>query len=360
MIDIIFFIKGLSNDINGGGIADFVRLYTSMPVLEDGLSSGHASDTENNNPISIVLDRQIYDTPPSSTNKLCGLNKLDSPLKPIPGMAQRNDSFTLKSNATTNSSTIDNSYTSSIDNNSVETCKIIHKSENDIDSIYSINITQSTPPPPAPVPHRTIETSDDQNDVQAALRDIKITLKRTQKIPIDKSILNTQETMETPISNSSPVWIPRNETSNSHESLESENPSKLISCDEEEADTDLETDRLLGQQRLDDQGFYDEKIWCDRKLTKTIKSPTSSSKLQNQINFTNTTVRAGNLSGNGGSGGGNSSEMAVCSIDDGENGGGDNIPISKSPTDSVKSKKDKNGKSRNKEGRIFFFFFRFF
>lgn len=29
--------------------------------------------------------------------------------------------------------------------------------------------------------------------------------------------------------------------------------------DEEEADTDLETDRLLGQQRTDDHGFYDDK-----------------------------------------------------------------------------------------------------
>ena len=29
---------------------------------------------------------------------------------------------------------------------------------------------------------------------------------------------------------------------------------------DEEADTDLETDRLLGQQRTDDQGFYDDKV----------------------------------------------------------------------------------------------------
>ena len=36
-------------------------------------------------------------------------------------------------------------------------------------------------------------------------------------------------------------------------------------ADEEEADTDLETDRLLGQQRTDDQGFYDDKVsFCFR------------------------------------------------------------------------------------------------
>lgn len=47
---------------------------------------------------------------------------------------------------------------------------------------------------------------------------------------------------------------------NSRESFDSDQPSKLLSADEEEADTDLETDRLLGQQRLDDQGFYDDKV----------------------------------------------------------------------------------------------------
>jgi hypothetical protein len=28
----------------------------------------------------------------------------------------------------------------------------------------------------------------------------------------------------------------------------------------DEPDTDLETDRLLGQQRTDDQGFFDDKV----------------------------------------------------------------------------------------------------
>jgi hypothetical protein len=51
----------------GGGIEnpnqlapDSMRLYSSMPVLEDGLSSGHASDTDNNNPTVIkLMKRQI-------------------------------------------------------------------------------------------------------------------------------------------------------------------------------------------------------------------------------------------------------------------------------------------------------------
>lgn len=45
--------SGLSSglgDIGSGLPVDAMRLYSSMPVLEDGLSSGHASDTDNNNP----------------------------------------------------------------------------------------------------------------------------------------------------------------------------------------------------------------------------------------------------------------------------------------------------------------------
>lgn len=53
--------------------------------------------------------------------------------------------------------------------------------------------------------------------------------------------------------------------SNSEESdarrIGDEGDVEIEECpDEEEADTDLETDRLLGQQRTDDQGFYDDKV----------------------------------------------------------------------------------------------------
>lgn len=40
--------------------------------------------------------------------------------------------------------------------------------------------------------------------------------------------------------------------------------------DEEEADTDLETDRLLGQQRTDDQGFYDDKVGAYARCCTTL------------------------------------------------------------------------------------------
>lgn len=36
--------------------------------------------------------------------------------------------------------------------------------------------------------------------------------------------------------------------------------SKGLTPEDEEADTDLETDRLLGQQRIDDQGFNEDRV----------------------------------------------------------------------------------------------------
>lgn len=70
-------------------------------------------------------------------------------------------------------------------------------------------------------------------------------------------------------------------------SLESiEQPiNKNASADEDEADTDLETDRLLGHQRLDDMGFYDDKNWCDRKPRSLLSSSMTnkvSPTMQNQ------------------------------------------------------------------------------
>lgn len=49
---------------------------------------------------------------------------------------------------------------------------------------------------------------------------------------------------------------------NTVESMESEPVLRNGSGDEEEIDTDLETDRLLGSghQRLEDHGFYDDKV----------------------------------------------------------------------------------------------------
>lgn len=61
-------LDSLSNDINSQ--TDFGRLYTSMPVLEDGLSSGHASDTENNLSTTMCIDKYLEMAPMENNNMM--------------------------------------------------------------------------------------------------------------------------------------------------------------------------------------------------------------------------------------------------------------------------------------------------
>lgn len=53
--------------------------------------------------------------------------------------------------------------------------------------------------------------------------------------------------------------------------------------DEEDVDTDLETDRLLGHKMLDD-GFYDDKSWTESKQHRPLLSSTLTSKISPKIN----------------------------------------------------------------------------
>ncbi|XP_017470545.1 PREDICTED: uncharacterized protein LOC108362185 [Rhagoletis zephyria] len=102
-----------------------------------------------------------------------------------------------------------------------------------------------------------------------------------------------------PVMNS-PVWLPRNLDNSAIKSLLASSPghhSKNLSADEDDVDTDLETDRLLGHQRLDDQGYYDDnKSWESRKPRASILSKISpkqqmaSTKTRNGYNALLTTT----------------------------------------------------------------------
>lgn len=76
---------------------------------------------------------------------------------------------------------------------------------------FSIDMVQMTPPPPAPAPHRkaSIAGMDPSvPDIQAALKDIRTTLKRTKTYPSQQDNHLLSEAIPSPIS-TSPVWIPR-------------------------------------------------------------------------------------------------------------------------------------------------------
>ncbi|XP_072752039.1 uncharacterized protein [Anoplolepis gracilipes] len=250
-----------------GNNSDSLRIYTSMPVLEDGLSSGHASDTDNNNPTVMLMKRQINEIEKEiiqrTRNDMLGTNENDSG-KDVGLNVTKDILHTLKT-------------TSSPD-------LFIAKKENS----YDTNELQldgldplGTPPPPAPQGRQSVSLEVNCGEVEAAIKDIRMALQRTKTLPVKSP------SEDPPEPSVSPIWIPRCSImdgrrricmeNNSEESdarrINDEADVEIEECpDEEEADTDLETDRLLGQQRTDDQGFYDDKGWRKPK-TRTMLPP---------------------------------------------------------------------------------------
>ncbi|KAK5639301.1 hypothetical protein RI129_011793 [Pyrocoelia pectoralis] len=216
-------ILGTSGDV--GIVSDSSRLCSSMPVLEDGLSSGHASDTDNNNPTVVLMARQITDAEfelnQSIDKNMQGLSKpIENGLSPTRTIVDV-----------------------------VNVCTSYDDVLSQVDSLV-----EKTPPPPAPVPHR-FSAGEKPDDVEAAIKDIRLTLQRTKTLPF-----TSRPEEEREINTVSPVWVPRQRgLSATSGDSDRKVQSGEEGGDEDEADTDLETDRLLGQQRTDDQGFYDDK-----------------------------------------------------------------------------------------------------
>lgn len=210
----------------------------SMPVLEDGLSSGHASDTENNNPTVLLMKRQISEIERE-------INERN--IKP----SQNNSSITFTEE---------------------EKLPTPRPLSPDIDLHALDPLNGSTPPPPAPQSPTTVVGLGDPT-VEAALKDIRLTLQRTKTLPLHSP---TQEPSP-PTVETSPIWIPRRRCTA---------PGVVQSGDEDEADTDLETDRLLGQQRTDDQTLIDDKLaWRKNKKRngKNSPSPSQSQDSSNEV-----------------------------------------------------------------------------
>ncbi|XP_025986281.1 uncharacterized protein LOC105196047 isoform X7 [Solenopsis invicta] len=234
-----------------GNNSDSLRIYTSMPVLEDGLSSGHASDTDNNNPTVMLMKRQINEIEKEiiqrTRNDMLGTNENDSG-KDVSLNVTKDILHTLK---TTSPDLFIAKKENSYDTNELQ-----------LDGLDPLG----TPPPPAPQGRQSVSLDVNCGEVEAAIKDIRMALQRTKTLPVKSP------SEEPPEPSVSPIWIPsimdgRRRVcmeSNSEESdarrIGDEADVEIEECpDEEEADTDLETDRLLGQQRTDDQGFYDDK-----------------------------------------------------------------------------------------------------
>ncbi|KAJ6639095.1 Protein lin-10, partial [Pseudolycoriella hygida] len=299
-------LDSLSGDFNviSSYPTNYAKYYTSMPILEDGLSDGHgsdghASDTENNNPsgISVVMDMRNKPITTTETRKSTTPTKSDIIYNMENSMLRNSGNF--KEDFLINENTIEDigryKPTETRDSQPSPNNKIFKHIDPELDSLYSINMVQLTPPPPAPAAHRKPSMVSSSPDVQAALKDIKNTLQRTKALTSTDDKKMVSDLVSSP-SLCSPVWIPRHYES-TVENMESEPVLTNVSGDEEEIDTDLETDRLLGggHQRLDDHGFYDEKNWCDRKSRSLLSSSLSkfSPQLQSTANNSGSILRQG-------------------------------------------------------------------
>ncbi|XP_037932052.1 probable serine/threonine-protein kinase DDB_G0282963 [Teleopsis dalmanni] len=354
-------LDSLSGEMNGvsTSCSNYAKYYaSSMPVLEDGLSSGHTSDTENNNNINNLQQPQqnsaIHHTPIGggismlmdmkriSTNN--SINSMNNMMSTTTDSSEKrsalspsiiHDNFIHKNDSPVNGIHEDSgreSVRSRRDNRDLRephdreilgqsptknnNCNKVFKNiDPELDSLYSISVfhrpdmVQMTPPPPAPAPHRkpniingeqdilqptpykelcsgTNATSPTAKPVTSVATVISSNINRCKAT--QSTAATTQQTISTsrsihaqpppipernlqrspsPVMNS-PVWLARHLDNSANKSLlesSSENHSKNLSADEDDVDTDLETDRLLGHQRLDDQGYYDENKSWERK-----------------------------------------------------------------------------------------------
>lgn len=356
-----------------------------MPILEDGLSSGHTSDTENNNQNNLLNQQNsaVHHTPlgggismlmdmkcASTNNSINGMSNAGVPVaelgnveklaalsnsgihdttsylrkndSPINGLVEDSSRSKPEMRDARERELIGQSPQSAISNN-----KVFKNIDPDLDSLYSISkyttqlavalknhkflrsgvfhrsdMVQMTPPPPAPAPHRKPNVLSAEPDILQPIpyRDmartgtnnsnsptkvnttnaltstsnssssglqintspkeaqtVKRTAQQQQQQPPPLPERNVQRS-PSPVMNS-PVWLSRHLDVNASTKglLESPsaNHSKNLSADEDDVDTDLETDRLLGHQRLDDQGYYDENKTWDRKPGRSLLSKIS-------------------------------------------------------------------------------------
>lgn len=194
-------LLGSSGDLVGA--PDSTRLYSSMPILEDGLSSGHTSDNDNNNPTVILMKRQLTEI---ERDIVTSTSPHHSPCT-LPDINCKENGSLNRSSPSPIEILIGNEPSLSLNS--------FQDNETDLHIDTSL-VSEVTPPPPAPAPHRrpSDATADDilgppSDRVEAAIQDIRLALQRTKTLPL--TITNAAPPISASTNNisNSPVWVPR-------------------------------------------------------------------------------------------------------------------------------------------------------
>lgn len=124
-------IPSATVDLSGGPINNYARYCTSMPVLEDGLSSGHASDSENNNQITLPLDKNSLNQRNAALSSISTFQKQYQE-----NLVQNKSNNLININVNTFYSNNNNNYSATM-----EQSALINNDDND----FKINSAQSPP-----------------------------------------------------------------------------------------------------------------------------------------------------------------------------------------------------------------------
>lgn len=218
-------LDSFSNDLSTGP-TDYGRLYTvHMPVLEDGLSSGHASDAESHH-----HQQQQQQLPIDAAQSING---------------EGGDEIVIGGEIVVSDG---------------------NKNESKENAV--------------------VQSQQKQQNVNEALKEIQTAIQRV-KVLSQKQTTTSVDGGQSPPPRS-PIWVPRLQRASSQESLNSEfNVMKEGGAgigigEDDELDTDLETDRLLGQQRLEDHFYEEDNNWVLRNKL-NLKGTTGASSVSSAI-----------------------------------------------------------------------------
>nr|XP_015928601.2 uncharacterized protein LOC107455513 isoform X2 [Parasteatoda tepidariorum] len=236
-------VVSLEGSMNSGG-----RLMSSMPVLEDGLSSGHSSDPDTSE--DEYSDRGWSDGRKRSSDNfdkstLALINKQISKIEQE--FCKRPPSNNMVSSEKMNHHDV-------ADYLWRHSCNSQHLQ--DVDLSY-FDVLSQKPSETSPRLQNNGVHEDCPNEksgnVSDAIKEIKQAIQMSKNIQLKST--HSGNNCDGP---NQPVWVPRlSQSSKTKDGCHTDGHTERNP--EDDCDTDQETDRLLGAQRTDDKGFYDDK-----------------------------------------------------------------------------------------------------
>jgi len=282
------------------------RLHTSMPILEDGLSSGHASDLEDDPEVLPANSSALTTQAPCTKRRGDVGNNFRRQIVEVELEMNDSEKEAGGQQRGTGQPNIQSEHQ--------------NKNGHMISNIMALDSLSSRLPPPSPAPENppaqilSPSSPEDPHSVAAAIKDIRKAIQSAKTLhPTHGCVSGTVsgtgndpwlprggERVEPPLPaplppTSCPPTPPSPACSTPpppppvelHEETESELEEErvptpeIMKKEDEDLDTDQETDRLLGQQYNDDTGYYDtaKNESSKKKPSKTKEGPVTDPKV---------------------------------------------------------------------------------